>query len=92
MTCGCTQFGTMTLRVAKCPGHRRVLLGYDVFRQAVSGMVCMGRAVNPDAPAEERVIDGGMEVYEELEKLVYEAYGREEEMWIEIKNEYQMAK
>ena len=87
LTCGCTKFGTMTLRVAKCPGHRCVLLGYDVFRQAVNGMVCMGRVVNPEAPAEERVIDGGMEVYEELERLVYEAYGNAEDFSIEITNE-----
>ncbi len=86
LTCGSTKFGTMTLRVAKCPGHRCVLLGYDVFRQAVQGLVCMGKAVNPEAPAEERLIDGGMEVYEELEKLVYEAWGKSENFSIEIEN------
>ena len=80
---GCSEFGTMTLRVVRCPGHRCVLLGWDAFRQSREGMVLMGVAVNPEAPAEERFIDGGMEVYEQLERLVYEAFGKGEEFWVE---------
>ena len=84
---GCSEFGTMTLRVTRCPGHRCVLLGWDAFRQWREGMVCMGVAVSQEAPAEERLIEGGMEVYGRLERLVYEAFGKGEEMWVEISNE-----
>ena len=88
-------YSPMGVRVARCPGHRQVYFGYGL-RECEPDRVLVGWPVfhyytdevtgeRVEYPPKRRMRDGE-EVFEQLDKLVYEAYGREEEMWVIIDN------
>jgi hypothetical protein len=82
---GGSPYSPMGLRVAKCPGHRQVYIGHNWMRQWEVGRVLIGYPTEAELP-EEVEIENGEECCRELEKLVYEAFGNGEEMWLEIEN------
>ena len=94
--CGGSPYSAMGARVVKCPGHRQVWLApcpYGWPQQQV-GCITLGEAEYHYYMDEEtgqqveyppkRRMKPGRKVYDELEKLLYEAYGREEEMKLKI--------
>ena len=92
---GNSPYGPMGLRVVRCPGHRQVYIGHRWGRQCVEGEILIGEAVYhyyTDENGQEveypkkRRIDRGEETYRKLDKLVYEAYCRGEEFFIQIEN------
>ena len=96
MKVGNSPYGPMGLRVARCPGHRQVYIGWRWERQCLEGEVLIGEAVYhyyTDENGQEveypkkRRIDRGEETYRKLDKLVYEAYCRGEEFVMEVNNE-----
>ena len=103
MKVGRSPYGVMGLRVPRCPGHRQVFVGHRWSRQMWAGEVLIGEAVMPrewnveewgdDAVARERWerkvrrIENGEEVFGRLTVLVYEAFGRGEEVWMVVENE-----
>ena len=102
MKVGNSPYGAMGLRVPKCSGHRQVFIGHKWSRQWMEGEILIGKPVmprewnseewgnNPEAREawenKHRRIEDGEEVYRELTQLVYEAYRKDEEFWIEIEN------
>lgn len=102
MKAGNSPYGMMGLRVPKCAGHRQVFMGHKWSRQWMEGEILIGKPVMPrewnseewgnDPTAREawenkhRRIEDGEEVYRELTQLVYEAYRKDEEFWMEIEN------
>ncbi len=96
MKVGRSPYSPMGLRVAKCPGHRQVYIGHRWSKQCVEGEVLIGEPVfhyytdedgNQVEYPKKRRIENGEEVFEKLNALVYEAFRREEEFYIEIDNE-----
>lgn len=94
---GRSPYGPMGLRVARCPGHRQVFIGWKWTRQWLEGEVLIGEPVFRYYTDEEgneveyppkRRIGNGEEVFRRLDRLVYEAYGRGEEFWLEVENEW----
>ena len=92
MKAGQSPYGPMGLRVPKCPGHRQVFIGHKWARQCFEGEVLIGEPVrsegaeSPEEEMRERRIENGEEVFQKLDVLVYEAFGRGEEFWMEIEN------
>ena len=100
---GGSPYGPMGLRVVRCPGHRQVFVGHRWSRQWLEGEVLIGVGVlarewnteewGDDAVARKawedrkRRIERGDEVFARLTEMVYEAYGRGEEFWMEVENE-----
>ncbi len=96
MACGRGPYSPMGVRVVKCPGHRQVFFGYAPGGRALPDRVMMGRPVyhyytDEDGHEVEyppkRGMKDGEEVFGELDALLYEAFGRGEEMWCEVDNE-----
>ena len=96
MACGRGPYSPMGVRVVKCPGHRQVFFGYAPGGRALPDRVMMGRPVFHYFTDEEgcevedvasRGMKDGEEVFRELDELLYEAFGKGEEMWCEIRNE-----
>ena len=96
LKCGGSPYSTMGARVVKCPGHRQVWLApcqYFKAQQQV-GRIIIGEPeyhfdTDPETGEQvecppKRRMKPGRKVYDELEKLLYEAYGREEEMKLKI--------
>lgn len=79
MKVGQSPYGVMGLRVPKCPGHRQVFVGHRWSRQCFEGEVLIGETADNG----ERIANGDV-VYARLERLVYEAYGKGEEFWMEV--------
>ena len=91
LVCGHSPYSPMGLRVARCPGHRQVYIGHKWGRQYTEGEVLIGMPMMPAEHDEDWVhadcmIDNGEETYQKLERLVYEAYCRGEEFFIQIEN------
>ena len=90
MKVGQSPYGVMGLRVPKCPGHRQVFVGHRWSRQWFEGEVLIGQLTTDNGQqtaeecARERRIVNGEAVYAKLERLVYEAYGKGEEFWMEV--------
>ena len=96
MKVGKSPYSPMGLRVPRCPGHRQVFIGHRWSRQCFEGEVLIGAPRPPkgegcrdvwemdDEEMKERRIENGEEVFQKLDVLVYEAFGREEEFFIEI--------
>ena len=89
---GHSPYGPMGLRVTRCPGHRQVFIGHKWSRQCLEGEVLIGMPVMPAEHDGEWVhadctIDNGEATYKKLDKLVYAAYGKGEEFWMEVDNE-----
>ena len=96
MACGRGPYSPMGVRVVKCPGHRQVFFGFAPGGRALPDRVMMGRPVyhyytDEDGHEVEyppkRGMKDGEEVFGELDALLYEAFGRGEEMWCEVENE-----
>ena len=96
MKVGRSPYSPMGLRVSKCPGHRQVYIGHRWSKQCVEGEVLIGEPVfhyytdedgNQVEYPKKRRMENGEEVFEKLNALVYEAFRREEEFYIEIDNE-----
>ena len=88
MKVGRSPYGPMGLRVARCPGHRCVYVGHRWARQLMEGEVLIGESLEGGLEEmRERRIENGEVVFGRLTELVYEAYGRGEEYWMEIDNE-----
>ena len=94
MACGGGPYSPMGVRVVRCPGHRQVYFGYGL-RECEPDRVLVGWPVFHYYTDEEgrevedvasRGMKDGEEVFEQLDGLVYEAYGKEEEMWVIIEN------
>ena len=84
MKVGQSPYGVMGLRVPKCPGHRQVFVGHRWSRQCFEGEVLIGEtADNGQQTTDGRIVNGDV-VYARLERLVYEAYGKGEEFWMEV--------
>ena len=90
---GKSPYGPMGLRVPKCPGHRQVFIGWKWSRQCLEGEVLIGEPVfhyYTDENGQEveypkkRRMENGEEVFRKLDKLVYEAFGKEEEFILQI--------
>lgn len=102
MKVGRSPYGVMGLRVVRCPGHRCVYVGHRWARQAFEGEVLVGEGFLPrewdavewgDDPVarkrwedRKRRIEFGDVVFEKLNGLVYEAWGKGEEFWMEVEN------
>ena len=95
MACGGGPYSPMGVRVVRCPGHRQVFFGYSAQRVALPDRVMMGRPVFHYYTDEEgreveyppkRGMKDGEEVFWELDELLYEAFGKGEEMWCEVEN------
>ena len=98
MKVGQSPYGVMGLRVPKCPGHRQVFVGHRWSRQCFEGEVLIGESTDngqQTTDGGEQTTDGGRRtrdgrivngdvVYARLERLVYEAYGKGEEFWMEV--------
>ena len=89
---GHSPYSPMGLRVPKCPGHRQVYIGHKWVRQCYEGEILIGEAVLSEEYEGEWAhmyctIDNGEEVFRKLDALVYEAFGRLEEFWLEVDNE-----
>ena len=97
LECGGGPYSPMGVRVVRCPGHRQTYFGYNAHRQQLAGEVLVGEPVfhyYTDEQTGERVelpkkrrVTNGEEVFWKLDALLYEAFGRGEEMWVEIDNE-----
>ena len=96
MAVGHSPYSPMGLRVPRCPGHRQVFVGHRWSRQSFEGEILVGEPVMhfyTDEQGQEveyppkRRITNGEEVFNKLDALVYEAYGRLEEFWLEVDNE-----
>ena len=98
MKVGQSPYGVMGLRVPKCPGHRQVFVGHRWSRQCFEGEVLIGESTdngqqttdggeqttdNGQQTTDGRIVNGDV-VYARLERLVYEAYGKGEEFWMEV--------
>ena len=86
----------MGVRVVRCPGHRQVFFGYAPNGRALPDRVMVGRPVFRYYTDEEgreveyppkRGMKDGEEVFWKLDELLYEAFGKGEEMWCEVDNE-----
>ena len=90
---GGSPYGPMGLRVPKCPGHRQVFIGWKWSRQCLEGEVLIGEPVfhyymdengqEVEYPKKRRM-ENGEETFRKLDKLVYEAFGKEEEFILQI--------
>ena len=88
---GQSPYGVMGLRVPKCPGHRQVFVGHRWSRQCFEGEVLIGETTDGGEQTTDygqqttdgRIVNGDV-VYARLERLVYEAYGKGEEFWMEV--------
>lgn len=78
-------YSPMTLILQPCPGHRSAKVIYSYLKQADTGNIVIGRA-NPQDEPEYRQIEQSHETFLQLEKLLYEAYGRDEEIIVKIEN------
>ena len=88
MKVGQSPYGVMGLRVPRCPGHRQVYVGHRWGRQRFEGEVLIGETTdNGQQTTDGRIVNGDV-VYARLERLVYEAYGRGEEFWMEVTADY----
>ena len=87
MKVGQSPYGVMGLRVPKCPGHRQVFVGHRWSRQCFEGEVLIGESTDNGRRTTDggecRIVNGDV-VYARLERLVYEAYGKGEEFWMEV--------
>ena len=94
MKVGQSPYGVMGLRVPKCPGHRQVFVGHRWSRQCFEGEVLIGETTDNGQQTTDngeqttdgggcRIVNGDV-VYARLERLVYEAYGKGEEFWMEV--------
>lgn len=94
MKVGQSPYGVMGLRVPKCPGHRQVFVGHRWSRQCFEGEVLIGETADNGQQTTDggeqttdgggcRIVNGDV-VYARLERLVYEAYGKGEEFWMEV--------
>lgn len=81
-----TEMSPMTLTVVKSPGHRCYRIGWDYMAQVKANMVLVGESDGCEEP-EYRDIVQSKETFDRLTKLVYEAYGTGEEIWLEVKND-----
>ena len=95
MACGRGPYSPMGVRVVKCPGHRQVFFGYALGGRPLLNRKMMGRPVFHYFTDEEghevedvasRGMKDGEEVFRELDELLYEAFGKGEEMWVIIEN------
>lgn len=89
MRARCTRFGAMGLRVPVCTGHNNALVGWSWSERLTElGVVYVGEMVEAadGEPAGSGRLTNGREVFERLTELVYVAYARGEEMWLEIDN------
>ena len=102
MKVGKSPYGPIGLRVPRCPGHRQVFIGHRWSRQCFEGEVLIGAPSDSPQRGEkpcgemvdeeklremkERRIENGEEVFQKLDVLVYEAFGKGEEFWVEIEN------
>ena len=96
MRVGRSPYGVMGLRVARCPGHRQVYIGHKWSRQCFEGEILVGEPVfhyytddegqEVEYPPKRRIANGE-EVFAKLDALVYEAWSRGEDFFIEIDNE-----
>ncbi len=76
MKAGGGAYSPMGLRVPKCPGHRQVWLGHYYTDEDGNVVEC----------PQKRRIEHGEEVFKKLDALVYEAFGKMEEFYLEIDN------
>ncbi|MCR5043690.1 MAG: hypothetical protein K6A93_06110 [Bacteroidaceae bacterium] len=95
MKAGGGAYSPMGLRVPKCPGHRQVWLGHSWCRQCKVGEILIGEPAfhyytdeegNVVECPQKRRIEHGEEVFKKLDALVYEAFGKMEEFYLEIDN------
>lgn len=96
LECGGGPYSPMGVRVVRCPGHRQTYFGHNALRQQLAGVVLVGEPVfhyYTDEQTGERVeypkkrgIKDGEEVFGRLDALLYEAFGRGEEMWLLVEN------
>lgn len=80
-----TEMCPMTLTLIKSPGHRCCRIGWDEVAQVKLNMVLVGES-DGEEDEEFRDLVRQKEVFDRLTELVYQAFGREEEMWIEVKD------
>lgn len=88
-----TRYGAMTLVVQRCVGHVHVEFGFGIGRRVMMETVAVGMpkvAEGCEPWSEEDVRTRGIvrseETFRRLEELTYEAFGKQEEMWMEIEN------
>ena len=100
MKAGGSPYSPMGLRVPRCPGHRQVFVGWKWARQWMEGEVLIGESQVPlccpeggmkpcgqdEEEMRQRRIENGEEVFGRLDALVYEAFGKGEEMWLEVED------
>lgn len=91
MEVGNSPYGAMGLRVPRCTGHRQVFIGHHWNRQWMEGVILIGESDwDKDyidvIDNSVRGIKNGEDMYQRLTELVYEAYGKGEEFWMEIDN------
>ena len=90
-----TPYGPMGLKLPKCAGHRQVYIGWSDTKQWKQGEIMIGEpsvdiCKNMKSFTEnmkENTIHSGKQVYEQLEEIVYEAFGRGEEIVLSVTNE-----
>ena len=80
-----TDLSPMTLMVIKSPGHRCYRIAWDYTAQVRHNMVLVGESDGYEDP-EWREIVRSRETFERLTRLVYQAYGTGEEIWLEVVN------
>jgi hypothetical protein len=97
LECGGSPYSPMGVRVVKCPGHRQTYFGPcgDGYRKQQAGRVMIGEPVyryytdeegNEVEYPKKRGMKNGREVYEQLDELLYEAYGTSQNFSVEISN------
>ncbi|MBQ0022145.1 MAG: hypothetical protein KBT29_02785 [Prevotellaceae bacterium] len=79
-----TEFSAMTLVVVSSPGHRSTKIKFDLLRQTEQNAILVGES-DGDPLDEYREMVNQEKIYRELEKMIYGAYRKKEE--IEIKTE-----
>ena len=80
-----TDISPMTLTVIKSPGHRCYRIGWDEVAQVRQNWLLVGESDGYELP-EYREIVHQRKIFERLTQLVYQAYVREEEFWLEVRN------
>ena len=79
-----TDFSAMTLVVVSSPGHRSTKIKFDLLRQTEQNAILVGES-DGDPLDEYREMVNQEKIYRELEKMIYGAYARKEEIVIQIK-------
>ena len=95
-----TPYGPMGLKLPKCPGHRQVYIGWSDTRQWKEGEIMIGySSIWQDCDSSEEreelmmkwqkesTIHSGKQAYDVLEKIVYEAFRDEAEIFLQVDND-----